>query len=449
VAVGEGRCRRSGARGGSVVVVWFVLAAAERPSVLSPPTLRAHAPWLLGPLGGVLGGGPRSVATLQASAEVGIGLLGLVWLVVWMTADAVPLRVVGGVAAAAQLVMVLGPPQALTDVFNYVIYGRMGNPYIKVPANAHQHGVAYALSNWHHFPSPYGPLFTVVSMPLGLLSAPVALWVWKVVVLGCAIGVLVLTAKLAERHGRNPQRAVAAVALCPVTLVYGVGGLHNDGPSIVCLLGAVVLLGRKDGWAAALAVAAAAFKPSFAVVLPFVLLGARDRTAALAAMAAAGAATLVLVTAVFGGALPAVGLQGRLVTPLSLPNLAGVLAGRGGADATARAAGDVVLVAIVAVAAALTWRDPTRAPAAIGVVLLAAVLTISWVMPWYLAWALPFGATLAQHRRVVIPAAALLTAWLALGAAPQLPSVLHAFHYFPTHSVTGLQNHDLETTLVR
>jgi hypothetical protein len=321
------------------------------------------------------------------------------------------------------------------------------NPYTNVPA-AGRHDMAYALSNWHHFPSPYGPLFTVFSIPLALLPASAALWVWKVVVLACALGTLALVAALAKRYGRSPQRAVVAVGLCPVTLIYGVGGLHNDGPPMVCLLAAVLLLRRSPAAAGALAVAAAAFKPSFAVVLPLIVLGAEDRAAAIAGAAAAGTAALAIVIALFGDALPATGLQGRLVTPLSLPNLVGALTGHGGADQTVRAAGrDVLALTVLAATAAVAWRR-RLAPAAIGAVLLAAVLTIAWVMPWYLAWSLPFLALLGA-RRAALPIAAVLCAWLALGAAPQLPTVLHAFGYFPTHTLTGLQNHDLETELVR
>jgi hypothetical protein len=435
----------------AATAAWLALAAAARPSVLSPPTLRADAPWLLGPLSGLLHATPVAPATLQADTAVGLGLLGVAWLLAWTTADALPRHAVLVAVGAAQAVLVAGPPQPLTDTFNYLVYGRMTadgiDPYTQLPA-AGRHDLAYALSNWHHLPSPYGPLFTLVSAPLSLLPTAAALWTWKAIVLGCALVTLVLVARLAERYGASPQRAVAAVGLCPVTLLYGVGGLHNDGPSLVCLLAAVLLMGRRDALAGALVVAAAAFKPSFAVVVPLVVLGARDRAAAVAGAAAAGTAAIALVVTVFGSALPAVGLQGRLVTPLSLPNLAGALAGRGGADATVRNAARDALAAIVVAATILTARDRRRAPAAIGAVLLAALLTIAWVMPWYLAWCLPFAA-LIRPRRVVVPATAVLAAWLALGAAPRLPQVLHAAGYFPTHSITGLQNHDLESELVR
>jgi hypothetical protein len=34
-----------------------------------------------------------------------------------------------------------------------------------------------------------------------------------------------------------------------------------------------------------------------------------------------------------------------------------------------------------------------------------------------------------------------LTAWLALGAIPQMPRVIHSFGYYPTRTAAGLANH--------
>jgi hypothetical protein len=73
------------------------------------------------------------------------------------------------------------------------------------------------------------------------------------------------------------------------------------------------------------------------------------------------------------------------------------------------------------------------------VVLFAAVLTVPWVMPWYLVWALPFVAI--GRPRVLVPAVVIATCWLVVGGLPQLPGILHSFGYFPTRLPTGLANH--------
>ena len=444
-----------GLAAGLAASAWLTLAAAERPSVLSPPTIRVAHRWLLGPLSGALPHLTSDITRLRLDWTAAIAVLFIAWLVAWAAAPALPLRVVAAAVAAAQLVFLFSPPQPLTDTFNYVVYGRMAvrglNPYTHVPATG-PHDAAYALSNWHHLPSPYGPLFTLVSEPLSLLPLPVAYWTWKVVVVACALAALALVWWLARRLGRSPQRALVCAGLCPVTLAVGVGGFHNDMPAVLCVVAAVACLLRGDSprWdaaAGALGVAAAGLKPSFAVVVPILVLGAHRRTWAAAGAAAAALVTGAIVLVLFGGALPAIGLQGRLTNPLSVPTLLGLAAGRGGADATVRALGRDALVLTVLVASAVVARRRDRAIAAVGVVLFAAALSLSWVMPWYLAWSLPFAALATP--RALVPAAVVGCVWLGIAGVPQLPKLVHAVGYFPTRTTTGLANHKLEVRLLR
>ena len=438
---------------------WLVLAAAQRPSVLSPPSLREPHGWLMGPLSGLLPHLSSDPRRLHTDFTVALVVLCVAWLVAWAAAPALPVKVVAAGVGLAQVVFLLSPPQSLTDTFNYIVYGRMAarglNPYTHVPAVA-PHDTAYALANWHHLPSPYGPLFTLLCEPLGVLPTATAYWIWKAVVVGSALGLLALVWWLAVRLGRSPQRALAAAGLCPVVLAVGIGGFHNDAPAMLCVVGAAACLvqgarapaaARWDAAAAALAVAAAGLKPSFAIVVPIVVLGAHRRVAALAGAAAAGAVVGAVVLLAFGGATPAVGAQSRLVTPLSVPNLLGVALGHDGADAAIRAAGHDALFVVVAIAAALVlWRRRLALPA-VGVVLLAAALTLSWVMPWYLGWSLPFAAL--ARPRALVPLAVVGCLWLGLGGSPQMVKVIHAFGYFPTRSATGMTNHLYERSLVR
>lgn len=435
---------------------WLVLAASERPSVLSPPTIRAAHRWLLGPLSGALGHLTTDPVRLRADSTIALAVLFAAWLAAWIGAAALPERLVAAAVGAAQLVFLLGPPQPLTDLFNYLVYGGMAargiNPYTHLPLAA-PHDAAYALSNWHHLASPYGPLFTLLSEPLARLPLPVAYWAWKGTVVGCTLVALALVWWLARRLGRSPQRALACAGLCPVTLAVGVGGFHNDMLPVACVLAAVACLLRHEGsarWDAgggALAIAAAGLKPSFAVVVPLLVLGADRRAAAGAGAAVAALAVGLLMLVAFGGALPTIGVQDRLVNPLSVPNVVGALSGRGGADATMRAAGRDALVVVVLVACALVaWRRRLALPA-LGVVLLAAVLALSWVMPWYLAWALPFAA-LGQPRALA-PLAVAACLWLGVAGAPRLPQLVHDVGWYPTRSAVGHANHEYEIRLVR
>ena len=434
---------------------WLVLAAAERPSVLSPPTIRAAHRWLLGPLSGALPNLTTDVTRLRADLTLALAVLFAAWLVAWISAPALPLWAVGGAVGLAQVVFGLGPPQPLTDMFNYVVYGRMAahgiNPYTHPPLAA-PHDAAYALSNWHHLPSPYGPLFTLFSEPLGLLPLPVAYWAWKAIVVSCALAALALVAWLAQRLQRSPQRALACAGLCPVTLAVGIGGFHNDAPAVLCLLVAVACLVRRggassDAAAGALAVLAAGLKPSFAVVVPLIVLAAQRRAAAAAAAGLVAIVIALVVLVAFGGALPAVGIQDRLVNPLSVPNVVGVLTGHGGADAAIRSYGrDALAVAVVASATLVAWRREHALPA-IGLVLLAGVVSLSWVMPWYLAWSLPFAAL--ARPRALVPLAVVVCVWLGVAGIPQMPRLVHAIGWYPTRSATGHANHEYSVRLVR
>src|SRR4051794_14041758 len=397
--------------------------------------------------------GSRNWSSRSASVPP-LGVLSGAWLAAGGAAAALPLRGVAPLVGVPQLFFALGPPQPLTDAFNYLVYGRMAlhglNPYVYSPLYG-PHDTAYQLSNWHHLRSPYGPLFTLVSEPLGLLSLPVAYWVWKAIVIGCALGALALIVWLARRLGRSPQRALACAGLCPVTLAAGIGGFHNDMPAVLCVLGAVALLVRRggpaaDAGAAGLAVAAAGLKPSFAVIVPIVVLGAQHRLPAAAGAVLAVSAVGAVVELAFGGALPAVGVQDRLVNTLSVPNIVGALTGHGGADATIRSAGRAGLVAVVAVATALVFRRREWALPAIGAVLFASVLSLSWVMPWYLAWALPFAAL--ARPRALVPLAVVACLWLGAADAPQMPQLVHAVGWYPTRSATGQANHDFWLGLV-
>ena len=77
---------------------------------------------------------------------------------------------------AVHAIFLLAPPLALTDVFNYINYGRMEvvhhlNPYTTIPIFEPHSDPSYALSNWHQLLSPYGPLFTLMTfavVPLGV-----------------------------------------------------------------------------------------------------------------------------------------------------------------------------------------------------------------------------------------------------------------------------------------
>ena len=230
------------------LAVAIVLVASERPSVLSGPAQRGFPGWMVGPLAHRLPALPDSPPMLQADLTRALAVLGIAWLVAVLCAPRVPSAIVWSAVVATHVILLLGPPLSLTDVFNYLHYGRMPatygvNPYAALPLTVRQ-DPAYHFSNWHHLPSPYGPLFTLVTEGLAPLSLPVAYWAWKGVLLAAALGTLALVAFTARRLGRSPQAAVALVGLNPLVLVYGIGGAHNEPLVLLCSVAAVVA-GRR------------------------------------------------------------------------------------------------------------------------------------------------------------------------------------------------------------
>jgi alpha-1,6-mannosyltransferase len=440
------------ALGGCVAVsLWVVLAAAERRSFLSPPARREFVPWLVGPLGHRLPSLTPSTVTLRTELDVALGLLGTCWLVATWLAPRVRLEWIAAALVLCSVVFFLGPPLSLTDLFNYLHYGRMGatygrNPYLDLPLSVPQ-DPAFRFSNWHHLPSPYGPFFTLVAYALAPLPLPAAYWTWKAIAALAWLGCVALVWWLAVRLDRSPQRALVFAGLNPLVLVYGLGGEHNDALMLLCAVGAVALVVRGrglagPGWdigAGAAIVAGVAFKASLLPLVPLIVLGARRRPAALAGALLTAAGVADIVHGVFAGTLPATGLQDRLVTPLSAPNLAGLLAGAGGATARVISVAHVVLAMVVVAACAAVAHRRERLVGACAVVMLATVLTLAWTVPWYVWWVLPFAA-LCRGRTVKVATVA-VTAGLALGAVPQMTQLIHSFGYYPTRTPVGRADH--------
>ena len=94
---------------------------------------------------------------------------------------------------AAHACFFLSPPLALTDIFNYVNYGRMEvvhhlNPYTTIPILEPHSDPSYCLSNWHQLLSPYGPLFTLMTFALVPLGVAASFWAIKAILARSASG---------------------------------------------------------------------------------------------------------------------------------------------------------------------------------------------------------------------------------------------------------------------
>ena len=351
----------------------------------------------------------------------------------------------------------LAPPLATTDIFNYINYARMEavhnlNPYTTIAASEPHGDPAFLLSNWHQLLDPYGPSFTIVTMALVPLGVAGTFWALKAVFTLASLALLALVWRCAKLLGRDPVLAVAFVGLNPIVLIWGLGGGHNDFLMMLAVFGALYLILREQRtvaprpgvlWPISPRYAAAGFallaacslKASAAVVIPVALAYTwRDRRAFVQLLLGMGAGALcfgIATFAAFGPHLPNIGAQSSLVTPESIPNLLGLGVGLGGETGGIRALAYVLLVGTVAWAAWWAYRRrEIMVPA--GWVSVALLLTLSWVLPWYVLWVLPMAAVAGSRR---LRTAALLvglylvispvSVWRALGVYPESTPLGH------------------------
>jgi hypothetical protein len=185
-------------------------------------------------------------------------------------------------------------------------------------------------------------------------------------------------------------------------------------------------------------VAAAAIKASAAVLIPVVLaslLRSRRRLAQVVfgmsvACAAAGAASLIA----FGLHVPDLSTQSRLVTNESVPNLVGLAVGAGGETQTLHTLMTAALAVSLLACCVLAWRRRSAITAS-GWASVALLVTLSWVLPWYVLWVLPLAA-LSRSRRLRT-ASAVLGAYLIVSWAPASGLVWQGIGFHPERTPLG------------
>jgi hypothetical protein len=384
----------------------IVLAAADRPTF--PPSHSHFFPgWLAGPLGGLWPSFPRGEA-VKYLFTVSLLMMYLAYVLGLRYIPRLPARWTIAAIVAVHAIFFLAPPLALTDIFNYVNYARMEivhhlNPYTTIPIYEPHNDPSFDISNWHHLLSPYGPLFTLITFAVVPLGVAASFWAFKAMLMAASLGTILLVWKCARLLGREPVQAIVFAGLNPVVLVWGLGGDHNDFLMMFLVMLAFYLLLRARhsespafgvGAGAAL-VAALAVKASAGILLPVVLAGLlrtpRRLAQVVAGMLAAGAVLAAVSVMAFGLHLPDLSTQGRLVTVWSPSNLIGLAGGSGGETDGLRHALSFVLAAWVALACVMAWRRRDSLTAA-GWASIALLVTLSWVLPWYVLWALPMAA---------------------------------------------------------
>jgi hypothetical protein len=212
----------------------IVVIAADRPSLLVATSHSNFFPhWMAGPLGGLVPGLTRDATELKYLFSGAIVIAYVAYVLALAHSQRLSARWVVGAIAATHVIFLLSPPLVLTDIFNYINYGRMEvlhnlNPYTTIPVSGPHTDPSYLLSNWHELLSPYGPLFTLLTFAVVPLGVAGSFWTLKVLLVCASLAMLRLIWKCAQLLGRDPVAAVALVGLNPIVLVWGLGADHND-----------------------------------------------------------------------------------------------------------------------------------------------------------------------------------------------------------------------------
>lgn len=405
---------KSSSRAGIVALTGIVAGAlvlsvaAAHTEVLLPETLHF-------PTGGLAGAFAGAAVNIRSGGLISAMLVMFFGYVVAVrTADRLSPRAVLGCIGAINALVLLAPPLLSTDIFSYAFYGKMGaqfgfNPY-SVGPHALMLDQLYPLigEKWAYTPTVYGPLFTAISYVLAPLGTAAGVMFYKSIAAAASLGTVALVWKSAQLRGINPVKAAALVGLNPLTVVFGVGGGHNDLLMLVALMaGVYLLLQNRERSSGALMVVATAIKVSAVLPLVFALISGHGRFSGkfrkgvLMGVLTATAAVAIMSFGLFGTAvfhLPSTleSVQSRGDWH-SVPGLALAL-GFPTASAVLSLALGATFAAIMAWLMFQVWRDRLDWLAAAGWMTAALLVTTSSLLPWYVAWLTPFAALVADRR---------------------------------------------------
>jgi hypothetical protein len=433
-----------------VSVVAVVAFSTSRATPLVPRSDMGFPHWEAGPLHLLFRHLPNSWRGINLGFSVVLVAMLVAYGVVLMSVRWLSMRTIAISIVALHLILLMSPPLQLTDLFNYLGYARLGsvhhlNPYTHV-INWEIHDPVFRFSTWHNLRSPYGYLFTAISYPIALLPIPVAYWVLKCLSVGLSLVFIALVWKCARLLGRDPRFAVAFVAFNPVYLIYAVGGFHNDFLMLVPSTAAVAfLLARRDRAAGATVMVAVAVKFTAILLLPFLLVAAIPPKRRLRVLQGAALATIPLAAislALFGFTIPNLQDQSTLLTDFSVPNIVGDLLGLGGGSPALLRVANVALVASVIY---LLRRRRADWIADAGWSTLALVVSLAWLVPWYVIWVLPLAALGSSVR--LRRAAVVFTIYLVIAFMPATPLFLSAHGINPLGGSAGVASKVLQLKL--
>jgi hypothetical protein len=316
--------------------------------------------------------------------------------------------------AALYALVLLAPPLVSTDIFSYGAYGRMGTLY---GANPYLHGpAAIALdplypfigAKWVTTPSAYGPLFTAISYVLAPLSIAASVLAYKAIAAFAGLATVAAVWHAARWRGVDPVKAVALVGLNPLTVIYGVGGGHNDLLMLAAMVaGIYAIIQHRDRAGGGFLSLATGIKLTGGLLLPFAVAGGAIRRAGrreIVIGAAVGSAALAIISFSLFGAGP-LHLPGTIEHSQSVGDwhsIPGFITSRLGLGTIGHITGVILSVAFVICCMWLVrrvWRGQLDWIDGAGWATVAMLITASSLLPWYAAWLMPLAA-LGTDRRL-------------------------------------------------
>lgn len=313
------------------------------------------------------------------------------------------------------LALVLVYPITAADVFEYIAYARItvhhgANPHLYRPADFPEDPfVRY--SAWPHITSPYGPLWTYVSVPIAVLSGS-SLLTYLLLFKALALAVHLVNSGLIYsilRHWR-PSYALAGTVLYawnPLVLFESAGGAHSDVLVMLPVLLAIYLFVRGHYSLAILASALSCLvkMPTVILVPLFVvggwraLSGKRNRLAALAGGVGLAMAVALLLHAPLWEGWGSLGwLERESLFTSSFATVA-VLTLRHWVEDAELGRSVVRSVALAVFALFYAWqllrlRGETRQflGGLFWTVFVFLCVAVLWFQPWYVVWVVALGA---------------------------------------------------------
>ena len=348
-----------------------------------------------------------------------LGMLGFAALCVALPWGLISRRTVLRVGICLVLVSVIFPPRGSRDAFSYASYGRMvaeyqSSPYTNTPFDFPADAWSQHVSpRWIDTSSVYGPIFTAISAT-GMWVAGDSILLGRLFFQCIAAAALIGIVVVLDRRTRGDPIVLALIALNPVLVTVTVNGGHNDMLIGFALVLAVLLtLDKRITLAAVVLGIAIAIKATAGLGLIAIavwLVARHGKRAALRLCVVAGAVSgsAYLAAGGFTAVKPLLEAGRYNMSNSSMWSLLSRLAtGEWVSDDTSRAAarelagglvsrGASLTLVCLALAVVLARRNFASPALPVGAAMLAFCFTTPWLLPWYLAAALPL---LALHWR--------------------------------------------------